>query len=173
MAASVDNLYRCRMLPLCPSIIYCFLLNTVACRPVARQRPVNCYWLLPLPWVNWIQSTCSHLSFMMRFNIIPPYMLTFPKHLVSYFRVSRLKSCKPIHFSPPRACGISYPSHPPWFDHRNITSWRKQSMKFLIMLLPPCSLTSSPLCPHIVLSDTPYFCSSFTMTEHVSHESNI
>jgi hypothetical protein len=39
-----------------------------------------------------------------------------------------------------RACHMSHPPHPPWFNHPNNIRWRIQAVKFIIMQFSPRSL---------------------------------
>jgi hypothetical protein len=58
----------------------------------------------------------------------------FPSIFYSIFCIS--------HFS--HACYTHRQSHPPWFDHPNINSWRVQIMKLLIMRSSPASCLFLP-----------------------------
>jgi hypothetical protein len=84
-------------------------------------------------------------------------------------RSSQPNPCK--HLSPPRACHMSRPPHPPWFNHPNNNWWRIQAMKFIMQFSPrPIFLPKGPnIFLNTLFSKLLSLCSSLKVRDQVSH----
>jgi hypothetical protein len=129
----------------------------IACFHYGTQRFITVFtkthhWTLS--WASWIQ-----------FAPTTPISLRSILMLFSHLCLGPVSTC-------PYACYMSYPPHPPWFNHPNSIRWRIQAMKFIII-----HFFSFLLGPYIFFNtlfwNTCSLCSSLKVTDKVSHSYSI
>jgi hypothetical protein len=124
--------------------------------------------------INLLLAATFYLS-QIYFNIVHPPTSWSAKWSMP-FQLSHQKPC--LHSSSPHACCILCPSHPPWLYHSNLTWWRVQLTKLLIIQFSPTFRHFIPLRSkyspqHLLLKKKkkkPCLCSPLNVRDQVSHQ---